>query len=92
MAIIVSARTIKGKESWESRFFVSSHPVRAKFLTNAIRRHWSIENSQHYVLDVTFGDDHRHQQDCSGASNLAAVRRVCCVRKQLSSEEQSVSE
>lgn len=54
LAIIVSARTIKGKESWESRLYVSSHPSRAKFLANAIRRHWSIENSQHYVLDVTF--------------------------------------
>ncbi|TWT59632.1 hypothetical protein Pan54_03400 [Rubinisphaera italica] len=31
LAIIISARTIKGKESWESRLLVSSHPVRAKY-------------------------------------------------------------
>ena len=45
-------------------------------LAHAIRRHWSIENSQHWVLDVTFSEDARRQQDRNGAANLAAVRRL----------------
>ena len=45
-------------------------------LAHAIRRHWSIENSQHWVLDVSFGEDARRQQDRNGAANLAAVRRL----------------
>lgn len=76
LAVTISRREIAGKETWESRLYVSSHPPRAKFPAAAIRRHWSIEHSQHWVLDVTFGEDHRRQQDRNGASHLAAVRRL----------------
>ena len=76
LAVTVSRRTVDGKDSWESRLYVSSHPPRAKMLAHAIRRHWSIENSQHWVLDVSFGEDARRQQDRNGAANLAAVRRL----------------
>jgi len=55
---------------------VSSHAPRAKLLAQAIRRHWSIENSQHWVLDMCFGEDQRRQQDRNSGANLAAVRRL----------------
>lgn len=76
LAVIVSRRVIKEQEAWESRLYVSSHPPRAKMLARAIRRHWGIENGQHWVLDVTFSEDARRQQDRNGAANLAAVRRL----------------
>ncbi len=76
LAVTISRRTVDGKDSWESRLSVSSHGPRAKRLAHAIRRHWSIENSQHWVLDVSFGEDARRQQDRNGAANLAAVRRL----------------
>jgi predicted transposase YbfD/YdcC len=75
LAAVTSRRIVEGKESWETRLYVSSHTPRAKLLANAIRRHWSIENSQHWVLDVTFSEDSRRQQHRTGAANLAAVRR-----------------
>jgi hypothetical protein len=31
-------------------------------------------NGQHWILDVTFGEDSRRQQDRNGAANLAAAR------------------
>jgi hypothetical protein len=52
------------------------HPPRAKALAHAIRKHWSIENGQHWVLDIAFGEDTRRQQDRHGAANFAAVRRL----------------
>ena len=76
LAVTVSRRVIDEKETWESRLYVSSHSPRAKLLATAIRRHWSIENSQHWVLDVTFAEDARRQQDRNGGANLAAVRRL----------------
>ncbi len=76
LAVTVSRRVIDENETWESRLYVSSHPPRAKQLACAIRRHWSIENSQHWILDVTFGEDARRQQDRNGGTNLAAVRRL----------------
>jgi predicted transposase YbfD/YdcC len=76
LAVTVSRRVVNDQESWESRMYVSSHPPRAKMLATVIRRHWAIENSQHWVLDVTFGEDARRQQNRNGAANLAAVRRL----------------
>jgi len=76
LAIVTSGREIGGEETWETRLYVSSHPPRAAKLADAIRRHWSIENSQHWVLDIAFAEDARRQQDRNGAVNLAAVRRL----------------
>lgn len=76
LAIVTSCRTQDGVEAWETRLYVSSHSPRAKPLAHAIRKHWSIENSQHWTLDVMFGEDVRRQQDRQGATNLAAVRRL----------------
>jgi len=76
LAVTVSRRVVGEQESWESRLYVSSHAPRARMLATAIRRHWSIENGQHWILDVTFGEDARRQQDRNGAANLGAVRRL----------------
>lgn len=76
LIVTVSRRVVGKRESWESRLYVSSHPPRVKMLATAIRRHWSIENSQHWVLDVAFGEDARRQQHRNGGANLAAVRRL----------------
>jgi predicted transposase YbfD/YdcC len=76
LAIMTCCRTIGDEETWETRLYVTSHGPSAKQLGQAIRKHWSIENTQHWSLDVTFGEDSRRQQDRHGAANLAAVRRL----------------
>ena len=65
-----------GKETRETRMFISDLAPRAKPLGAAIRKHWSIENAQHWVLDVAFNEDAARQQDRNGAANLGAVRRL----------------
>ncbi len=40
-----------------------------------IRSHWAIENSQHWVLDVTFQEDESQIYADDGAINLATIRR-----------------
>lgn len=76
LVVVTSQRVDAGQESWESRYYITDHRPRAKPLGHAIRRHWGIENGQHWILDVTFGEDSRRQQDRNGAANLAAVRRL----------------
>lgn len=76
LVIMTCCRIIAGVETWESRYYISSHAPKAKPLAIATRRHWSIENTQHWSLDVTFGEDVRRQQDRNGATNLGAVRRL----------------
>lgn len=76
LVIVTSCRIIDDKENWETRWYITSRGPNAKQLATAIRRHWAIENSQHWILDVVFGEDARRQQDRNGAVNLAAVRRL----------------
>ena len=65
-----------GKASDEVRYFISSLPARAKRLANAVRQHWSIENSLHWVLDVAFNEDRMRQRDRTGIENLALLNRL----------------
>ncbi len=76
LVVVTRCRVMSDEESWESRYYITDHGPRAKFLGSAVRRHWGIENGQHWLLDVTFGEDTRRQQDRNGAANLAAVRRM----------------
>ena len=41
----------------ETSFYVCSAPVSAKKAATAIRRHWAIENQNHYVRDVSMLED-----------------------------------
>jgi predicted transposase YbfD/YdcC len=54
---IESTRWIKGKTKTEIRFYISSLNEDAKFINNAVRKHWGIENSLHWVLDMVFRED-----------------------------------
>jgi predicted transposase YbfD/YdcC len=76
LVVVTSCRTKEAIESWETRLYVTSHGPHAKSLAYAVRKHWGIENGQHWVLDITFDEDSRRQQDRNGAANLAAVRRL----------------
>jgi len=76
LVALTCCRLVAGQETWETRLYISSHGLRAKALSDAIRKHWGIENGQHWSLDITFQEDARRQQHRHGAANLAAVRRL----------------
>ena len=41
-----------------------------------MRGHWKIENSLHWVLDVTFDEDRARNRRDNGPENLAILRRL----------------
>jgi len=64
------------KKSFERAYYISSLTVGAKTMGSRIRSHWGIENSLHWVLDVTFDEDKSRVRSRNGAANLTALRKL----------------
>jgi predicted transposase YbfD/YdcC len=62
--------------SEETHYYLSSLPAHATRLAAFVRHHWSVENSCHYVLDVTFSEDHCQVRDRCAAHNLCILREL----------------
>jgi predicted transposase YbfD/YdcC len=65
-----------GKETCEVRYFISSLPVKVKPFAHAVRSHWSIENSCHWCLDVTYREDESRMRDKLLRENFAWLNRL----------------
>lgn len=73
-------RTLTGKETTtEVRYFIGSRNADAAFYARVLRSHWSIENSLHWQLDVTFGEDANRTCKRNSAENLAVLRKIALV-------------
>lgn len=46
-----------GKETADTRYYISSLPMGVKVFAHAVRSHWGIENSCHWSLDMTYRED-----------------------------------
>ena len=57
-------------------FYLSSLEPEAVRLLHAIRAHWGIENSLHWVLDVAFGEDECRIRRDHAPQNLATLRKL----------------
>lgn len=55
MATLMCVRN--GKETSDTRYYISSLPVGVKVFAHAVRSHWGIENSCHWSLDMTYRED-----------------------------------
>ncbi len=81
---IRSVNSAPTKVESEIRSFLSSCPDGPATLGKAIRSHWAIENTLHWVLDVTFPgeplgstrEDNSPVRDRTATRNLALLRRI----------------
>ena len=73
--MVESIREINGKQEKQLRYYLTSLTDLTKFSETA-RGHWCIENQQHWVLDVIFGEDNSRSYTNNQRSNLAAFRRI----------------
>jgi predicted transposase YbfD/YdcC len=71
---VASRAELKDRGRFETRYYISSAALSATSAADAVRSHWAIENSLHWVLDVTFGDDQSRLRTGHGAKNMAVVR------------------
>ena len=75
---ITSERTIKltGEQQQQTRYYISSKGAGAKIFNHMVRSHWSIENKLHWVMDVTFKEDHSRKRTGNSAFNFNIITKV----------------
>ncbi len=73
---VEAERYIKGKTTSETRYFLLSEILSPEQLLTKVRSHWGIENSLHWVLDVTMNEDQQRTRVGHGAENMALMRRM----------------
>lgn len=69
--------TVRGdKPTMEVRYYIISRKLTVKRFAEAVRGHWSIENSLHWQLDVTFGEDKCRVRQGHADTNCSLLRRT----------------
>jgi len=76
IGFVDSEREVKGKITKERRHFISSLPAEPHTFAKAVRSHWGIENSLHYVLDVSFGEDDCRITKAYAPENMTIIRKI----------------
>jgi predicted transposase YbfD/YdcC len=73
---VVSRRQVNGKDGREVRYYISSRRGSGKMFLGASRKHWSIENECHWVLDVAFREDDHRLREGHAPENMSVVRKM----------------
>jgi predicted transposase YbfD/YdcC len=76
VGLVEAVREVGGKVTVERRYYLSSLPVGVATFAKAVRGHWAVENSLHWVLDVQMGEDDSRARTGYAAENLATLRRL----------------
>lgn len=76
LGMVFRQREVAGKLAEETLFFISSHPPKVRQLSEHLRAHWTIENAQHWMLDVTFAEDASRIRQGAAPEISAALRRM----------------
>ena len=70
-------RIVGDKETNERVYYISSlDPKKVELIAGVARRHWGVESSLHWRLDVVFRQDQSRYRNRTGARNLAAMRKI----------------
>lgn len=76
VVMVKRERRLWNKTTSEVCFYITSLAADATLLAQAIRSHWSIENSLHWILDVAFGEDQSRIRSGHGPENMGLLRRL----------------
>ena len=74
--MVESMREAGAKTERETRYYITSTTLEAKFSGPMIRDHWAIENSLHWVMDMTFRDDECRIRTQHAPANFTTLRHM----------------
>lgn len=77
-SVVMVETTRQGRDfkTQDKRFYISSCGASAQLLLNASRKHWGVENSLHWTLDVTFREDESRIRKEAAPENYAIFRHI----------------
>lgn len=65
-----------GEITKENRYFIISFENNIHDFSDAVRKHWGVENNLHAPLDIIFLEDKNKTLEKNGAKNLGIFRRI----------------
>jgi len=74
--MVESQREFGAKIERETRFYITSTTLAAKLSGPMIRDHWAIENSLHWIMDMTFRDDERSIRTENAPANFTTLNHM----------------
>ena len=69
-------RRFADKVQQETAYYITSLDADAQQILQATRHHWSIENSLHWVMDVTFREDDMRIRQGNSSQNMVVLRHI----------------
>lgn len=75
--LVRNYREIYDDLSIDDRYYISDLDLSADEFSNIIRKHWSIENNLHWILDVHFKEDLSLARKDNAISNFSIIRKFC---------------
>ena len=68
---------VDGNKEEEKRYYISSLLLNINEFSNAIRKHWNVENKLHWQVDFTFRSDDNTTMNKKALFNLQIIKKFC---------------
>ena len=73
---MTESERINGKTEQKTRFYITSLVMEATLPGPAVRSHWAIENSPHWVMDMIFRDDECRVRVDRAPANFTTIKHI----------------
>ena len=76
IVMVESTRETGSKIETETKFYITSLTDTAEQIATAVRGHWAVENSLHWVMDMVFRDDDCRVREGDAAANFVTLKHM----------------